>query len=83
VCWEPSCPDRGARNMNTFRWTQQKVVARPPLVVVGMGASALIYNAATRKASPIDAPDGFLFTGAAASPAVRRRLVFGTIFHWA
>jgi hypothetical protein len=32
-----------------------------------MGASALIYNAATRKASPIDAPDGFLFTGAAAS----------------
>lgn len=57
---------------------------RPLSLVVGMGASALIYNAATRKASPIDAPDGFLFTGAAiASPAVRRRLVFGTIFHWA
>jgi hypothetical protein len=69
VCWEPSCPDRGARNMNTFRWTQQKVVALagPLSLVVGMGASALIYNAATRKASPIDAPDGFLFTGAAAS----------------
>jgi hypothetical protein len=70
VCWEPSCPDRGARNMNTFRWTQQKKscrACRPPSLVVGMGASALIYNAATRKASPIDAPDGFLFTGAAAS----------------
>jgi hypothetical protein len=40
---------------------------RPLSLVVGMGASALIYNAATRKASPIDAPDGFLFTGAAAS----------------
>jgi hypothetical protein len=39
----------------------------PLSLVVGMGASALIYNAATRKASPIDAPDGFLFTGAAAS----------------
>jgi hypothetical protein len=69
VCWEPSCPDRGARNMNTFRWTQQKScrACRPLSLVVGMGASALIYNAATRKASPIDAPDGFLFTGAAAS----------------
>jgi hypothetical protein len=29
---EPSCPDRGARNMNTFRWTQQKScrACRPP-----------------------------------------------------
>jgi hypothetical protein len=60
---------RFARNMNTFRWTQQKScrACRPLSLVVGMGASALIYNAATRKASPIDAPDGFLFTGAAAS----------------
>jgi hypothetical protein len=46
VCWEPSCPDRGARNMNTFRWTQQKScrACRPLSLVVGMGASAFDFT---------------------------------------
>lgn len=42
-------------------------LAGPLLLVVGTGARSLIYNAATRKTSTTYAPDGFLFTGAAAS----------------
>lgn len=46
--------------------SQVVALVGPLSLVIGTGTRSLIYNAATRLTSAIEAPDGFVFTGAAA-----------------